>query len=166
MTLEEARVLDEARVHVINRFIYIEMIVDLLLIREIKPRANRTKFFSDILLNSAIIPTSNKFKLIRHLMQLNGWPSTKEENFHRFLHIRNQFAHSAGNLHLSANITKTETEEVVNGEVRFILESLDGKGSLKKVNFRDALREFDERYSELRRVLHAIRDLPEAEPAN
>jgi hypothetical protein len=151
--------LDEARAHVINRFIYIEERVDDLIAKEIEAREDRKSFVREILLNTAIIPTSNKFKLIRHLIALNGWPTVNETHFHRLLQIRNQFAHVRGQVHLTANVIMEEGKVVrVDGEQLLKLESLDGRGLLKKVEYRDALSEFDEHYAELRRVLHAIRD--------
>jgi hypothetical protein len=154
---------DEARAYIINRLIYIENRIDDLIIREIQPRKDRSNFFSEVLLNSAIIPTSGKFKLIRHLIKLNNWPSTDAANFHRLLNIRNQFAHASGSkLHVTGNIEKTDAgEQILKAEVYIYLESLDGNGAMQKVEYRDALKEFNKRYAEVRQLLHSILDLKE-----
>jgi hypothetical protein len=71
---------NEARPHAIHDFIYIEGRIDDILVREIQPPAERRRFVNDISPETTIMPTSSKFKLIRHVIQLSNWPSTNESS--------------------------------------------------------------------------------------
>ena len=149
--------LADARSKVIGKFIDIESMVDEILIREIKPCESRATFVSEIMFNTAIISTAGKFKLIRHLMALNKWPSVPDTHFHKLLEIRNQFAHAKEQLGYFVNVTTRKgAQDMVEVSENIYLESLNGQGKLMPTNFSVGYSEFEKHFEVLHNLLSEI----------
>lgn len=72
----------------------IEYVLRGILTRYVNAPGSRETFIQDILLHSSIINLGGKFKLLHHIVELEGWPKLDRNYFHTLLNIRNAFAHS------------------------------------------------------------------------
>ncbi len=138
---------------VINRFNYIESVLNNIIFEYISPDSARDNFVKSILLNTAIVSFGSKLKLFFHMNATEGWSKLQQNKFHRLTQIRNQFAHTGKEI---INISMdTETNDC-ESETCLMLESVAGSGKLVEVDSKEALDEFTQLYAEIREILHEV----------
>jgi len=149
----------EDLVFVVDRFNAIEDRVTEILTQEIGAPKERERFVRDILFNNAIVSFAAKVKLFSHIRSVRGWPTIDAKDFHRLMHIRNQFAHCNPRHHI--RITLDEQHGATKVEPKLMLESLSNKGQLVPVETSAALQEFTEIYDRLKTYLLGVSKLAE-----
>jgi hypothetical protein len=79
----------------------IELALNAIIVDEISPPSDKREFVESILLNTSIVSFASKVKLFLHLSAAADWPQIKGNAFHRFMAIRNQFAHVYGQIKIT-----------------------------------------------------------------
>jgi len=89
---------------------------------------------------------------------LCGYAGNNPNDFHRLMHIRNQFAHCNPKHHIHVYLDN-ERAKPSKVEAKLMLESLSSVGELVPVDTSEALQEFTEIYDRLRKYLLEISKL-------
>jgi hypothetical protein len=140
-------------IFVINRFNYVEYILNKIIASYINPPQGRQNFVQTVLLNTAIISFGSKLKLFLHMNATEEWTKLDSNKFHRLAQIRNQFAHS-GKQHITLDLD-IDTGECTS-ENYLVLESVAGSGKLEEIDSEVALDEFAQIFEEIKQILHDI----------
>ncbi|CAK8724298.1 hypothetical protein GCAAIG_14325 [Candidatus Electronema halotolerans] len=144
----------EDLVFVVDRFNALEDNLTSILTREIGVPKEQESFVRDIVFNNTIVSFSAKVKLFLHLRSIRNWPKIDPKDFHRLMHIRNQFAHCNPTQYI--HVTMNKGDKPVQSEVKIMLESLSNAGEIVSVESSIALKEFTEIYDRLRTYLFKV----------
>jgi hypothetical protein len=145
-------------VFVITKFNTIEAHLTDILTKAIEAPKKSENFVRDILFNNAIVSFSSKVQLFLHLRATYNWPKVDAQDFHRFMSIRNQFAHCNPRHHVfMKKIVKNHQPS--NVKVKLMLESLSNKGQIVPVESSQALQEYTEIYDRLQDYLLTVSKL-------
>jgi len=109
-------------------------------------KAERQKFFNNIILNSSMLIFASKVKALRHIVLTEGLPKFDWNHFHTVMNVRNAFAHCDTN-HQHVTVILDETDEATVADVYMTLDSVESSGKFQQVRREEALAKFTESYA-------------------
>lgn len=131
---------------VIDQCNYIETLFKKIILAYIRPEIKRVAFFERYVLNSAVMPFGAKAKLVIGINSQEKLISLDRNKIHRFLNIRNAFAHHDM---ISGMQLKVDDEGTVDPAPYLVVESMKSDGSLETVERKKAYDEFNGIFEEL-----------------
>ncbi|MCX8773804.1 hypothetical protein NOK96_23275 [Vibrio parahaemolyticus] len=122
---------------------------------------DKSHFFSEILMNNALLSMASKVKAYTYLNKKLGWQKVSNTKFQTIMSVRNAFAHNPINpqcltIEIGADNSSTITDSYI------MLDSVGGSGALNQKKRSDALEEFTQAYAginqHLSEILKTLRD--------
>ncbi|MBK9257987.1 MAG: hypothetical protein IPM42_21240 [Saprospiraceae bacterium] len=131
---------------VINKTNKIEHLIDTILISYFKPSNENT--FREILLNSSILPTAGKIKVLNNIPDFNANIS---QDLITLSNIRNAFAHADIKININIQLDNEKNCIDHNTEEKIVVLKNSGKSESKLIN--DYFNEFNTLYDKVKKYL-------------
>ena len=143
---------------VVDRFNALEDNLTSILATYVSPPAERSSFFRSYVCSNAILPFSNKVKLLRQICTESTIPvsNTEWSHFHKVMALRNAYLHSSTGEVIEIVLDDDYNSVSGSGGRYSVIEQMSGSGKLEVIETDAAFSDFVQEYGHCREIVSKI----------